>query len=292
MKIVKVKGGLGNQLFQYAFGKRLNQIVDDDVKYDMSSYQYLAEDSIRRPRIMKFNVNLKIATQDELNALCLFSHKGKLTSTKYRIGIGLEAALNRKYYFEKDRAYRNPESLQKYSYFDGYWQSWRTIDKVWSELKEELIPNYSINAETQKMIDKVSNHNSVFVGVRKGDYTDSINHYGEFRQNYYDKAMNYILDRVPNPVFYIFSNDISWVKNNLSFNGKTVVYREPKDIIDDFEDLLIMANCRHSIMVNSTYHWWGAKLKDYEGKIVVAPSKWFFDDKPIDILPPHWVKMS
>ena len=159
------------------------------------------------------------------------------------------------------------------------------------DIRNEFVPNYDISTKTKDIIEKVKQENSVFVGIRKGDYSNSESHFGSFGNDYYQKAMNYISSKVENPVFYVFSNDIPWVKENIDFSNRTVVYREPEDIVDDFEDFLIMTECKHSIIINSTFHWWGARLNYNKDKIVVAPQKWFFDDSPIDIIPPYWVRI-
>ena len=292
MKIVKIKGGLGNQLFQYSYACLMKKLVSDDVKIDLTSFKELIDDSIRKPRLLKMKISLPLADNEEINSICLFKHGGNSLGLKYKGEIFLENLLNRKYYLEKTRDFIDPYKIIDYMYFDGYWQSWRYVDKVWNEIKDELIPSYEIDESTAKMIKRVSNENSVFIGIRKGDYSAELSHYGTFGNTYYQKAMDYIARYVDFPIFYVFSNDIPWVKNNIDFSKRMVVFREPEEIIDDYEDLLIMAACKHSIIINSTYHWWGARLNDNPDKIVVAPKKWFFDGKSIDIVPPHWVKME
>lgn len=291
MRIVKLKGGLGNQMFQYSFAKLIKKRTHDDVKIDLSSFGNLKDDLVRRPRILKFKITLPIATSADLHSICKIKHSGNSQSFMYRAGIAVEKTINPKYYFESDRAYRSVDDMQPYLYFDGYWQSWRYVNEVWDELKEEFTPNYQIEPETREMIGKVKRENSVFVGVRRGDYLTEKNHYGSYGQEYYDKAFRVIEEKIDNPVYYIFSNDIAWVKGNLEFGKRNIIFREPEQIVDDFEDLLIMMNCRHSIILNSTYHWWGGRMNDAADKLVVAPKKWFQDNKPIDIVPPHWVRV-
>ena len=102
--------------------------------------------------------------------------------------------------------------------------------------------------------------------------------------------MKKISEKTENPIFYIFSNDINWCKQNLALdNSFKIVYREPEQQVDDFEELMLMSSCKHAIMVNSTYHWWGAYLIKNKNKVICCPKKWFFDDKPIDIIPNDWV---
>lgn len=287
LQIIKLKGGLGNQMFQYAFAKCMQQYTENIVKLDLSYYMENG-DQIRKPRILKYNLSLPVAMDAEIKSICIFSHFSK----QYRkIKMIFERLLNRQYYIEPDRRYRSLEILKNYSYFDGYWQSWRYADNVIEDLKKEFTPNYVLDDETNAMITQVKNENSVFVGIRRGDYALEQSHYGEFKQDYYDKAMQYIESKVENPIYYIFSNDIEWVKENISFGNRQIIYRENEDVIDDFEELMIMMNCKHSIIINSTYHWWAARLMYQEGKIVVAPKKWFADNKPIDIVPPEWIRI-
>lgn len=291
MKIVKIKGGLGNQMFQYAFAKKVENLTKETIKLDFSTFGELSDDQIRKPRLLQYNLSLEKANEKEINTICKIPHRGNSLSIKYKLGILLESAVNRKYFFERDRRFRVAEKLVTYDYFDGYWQSWKYINGIIGILQKDFTPNYEINQETKNTIKKMQAENSVFVGVRKGDYTLKINHYGIFQQEYYDRALECIENVVKDPVYYIFSNDINWVKNNLNFGKRNVIYREKEDVVNDFEELILMMNCKHSIIVNSTYHWWGARMNYYPGKIVVAPKKWFFDDKPIDIVPPEWEKI-
>lgn len=291
MRIVKMKGGLGNQMFQYAFAKLVQQETGEEVKMDFSSFDALGRDRIRTPRILKFRLSLEKATDDEIRKICKFDHTGNPFSKSYKVKLLAEIMCNRRYYFERNRAYREPGKILDHQYFDGYWQSWRYVDQVWPIVQKEFVPNASLHLETEKQIEMIKQQNSVFVGIRRGDYTEESSHYGCFQQEYYDRTMKYMETHVENPVFYIFSNDIEWVKSNMNFEGRRVVYREREDIIDDFDEFLLMSACQYSICVNSSYHWWAARMNDDEKKIVIVPEKWFFDDRPIDIVPEHWIRM-
>lgn len=287
MRIIKLKGGLGNQLFQYSFAKLIERETGDIVKIDLSSYQALTEDQIRKPRILKYNISLPIATERDIKEICKFNHNGNSQSNRYRVGIALESILNCKYYFEKDRAYRNVKTIASNLYFDGYWQSYRYVDAVIEELERDFIPVDPLGENSKHVLYEIENTESVFIGIRRGDYlTVKPEHYGSLGQNYYDAGMKYIADRIPNAIFYIFSNDIEWVQKNMSFEKYNFVL--VNDTEDDFEDYILMTRCKHSIIPNSTYHWWGARRHDNKEKIVVAPKKWFVDDAPIDIVPTHW----
>lgn len=291
MKIVKLKGGagIGNQLFEYAFAKYFEK-TGEKVTIDIESFnpEFVSHGE---PRILNFNISIPIATKSEIKQKCLFMHSGRTDSFQYRLKVLAEALLNKKYYFEWDRRPRNIEKIRKYDYFDGYWQSWEYVDSVFDELKKDLVPNEKLSSNATSFISKVKNEDSVFVGVRRGDYLKDKRRYGETNIDYYIKGMNYIEKNVSTPIYYIFSNDINWVEQNMDFGNRKIIYRREEDIVDDFEELILMSNCKHSIIQNSTYHWWGARLNYYDGKIVVAPKKWFYDGSKIDIIPPEWIKI-
>lgn len=290
MKIVKLKGGLGNQIFQYCFAKLIEQKTREEVKLDFSEYD-LINDPIRKPRILKFAIDLPSVDKSDLKKVCMIEHNGGRGKFSYRLKIAFEAKFNKKYYFEPNRAYKDVGEIINYSYFDGYWQSWRYVDSIWDDVKVHLIPRFEINENVKADIDEVTTKaNSVFVGIRRGDYLQTKpDHYGSFGMEYYRAAMEKMTEMVKNPIFYIFSNDIEWVKKNMDFNEFHVKYRDK--IYDDFDEFLVMSNCRNAIIPNSTYHWWGARLNYTQNKKVIAPKRWFQDDKPIDIVPNSWIRL-
>ena len=104
--------------------------------------------------------------------------------------------------------------------------------------------------------------------------------------------MSYIAKRLYDPVFYVFSNDVQWCKEHLKWDDFNVQYREQEQQVSDLEEFFIMQSCRNAIIINSTFHWWAAYLIDNPDKIVIHPSKWFFDNKPIDIYHPDWVTVE
>ena len=291
MKIVKLKGGLGNQMFQYAFARLLEKRTNEAVKLDYTSYTSLKNDTVRVPRIAKFSLSLDPATGSDLDSVCKFKHRGNSQSFFYRLGIYAEKTLNKKYFWEPTRAFIDPDVLTSCDYFDGYWQSYKYVDEVKDVLRFDFAPKDQLSEKTAAIQKIMQSQNSVFVGVRRGDYTAEAAHYGQFSSEYYRKAMDLIAEKTENPVFYIFSNDIAWCKENLDFGVHSVLYREPEDQTDDFEELMLMASCKHAIIVNSTYNWWGAYLIDNPKKIVCCPEKWFFDDAPIEIIPEEFTKI-
>jgi hypothetical protein len=290
-RIVKIKGGLGNQMFQYAFATYLNKTLHFLVLLDFSYFNNVGSDSIRVPRIKSFNISLPEATPADLASALLLKHNKNIDDFSYKAQLMIEVLLNHHFLCEQGHKNFPDKILAKNAYFEGYWQDYNYVDTVWPYLQKEFKVKNCISEQSLKMVKKVRNENSVFIGVRKGDYSLKGDRYGSFGQDYYDKAVSFIKSRVDNPVFYIFSNDTDWVEKNLDYKkwGATIWRKE--DTVNDFEDFLIMANCHHSIIINSTYHWWAARLYEYDGKIVVAPNKWFFDKDNLDIIPPRWVRL-
>jgi len=185
------------------------------------------------------------------------------------------------------------DTLKKFLYYDGYWVAWKYVEEMNDILRTEFVPNYELSKKTKKTIEIVQKQNSVFVGIRRGDYLNTKNKmnkiFGTLGPDYYLRAMKYISERVEEPVFYIFSNDIEWCKNNLELDGYNVNFRESEMQTSDFEEMMIMASCKHGIIANSTYYWWGAWLGNNKEKIIVTPEKWTIEDRKIEILPPNWI---
>ena len=292
MKIVRFKGGLGNQMFQYAFAKLLECTFQEEVKLDFSAYSSLMDDPIRQPRLLKYNLSLPIATKSEVNNICLFPHFGNSQSNFYRFQILLEKIFNRNYFFEKNRDFLDINMIGKYCFYDGYWQSYKYIEAVSDIIINDFVPKVDLSNQTLQFIEYVKNSPTTFVGIRRGDFLDEQEHYGAISNDYYLNAMGLITSKYPNTNFLIFTNDVEWCKNNMNFANYHVEYREKCMQVDDFDELMIMRSCQNAIISNSTFNWWGAYLIDNPEKMVVCPETWFIDDKPINIIPDSWIKMK
>lgn len=294
MKIVKFKGGLGNQLFQYAFLRALQLEYDcGEIYSDFSFYKNISGDTVRVPRIEQLQVIHSQASAQDLRKVCIFNHDANPNLLISRIKAFMERKINKDYFYEPDRSFLDISKILANKYFDGYWQSWRYMVGIEQQLKDEVRPKRTLSESTIKTIDQLKDYESVFVGIRRGDYLATSwakKHYGAFGQDYFDEAVRIIKEKVENPVLYVFSNDIAWVKDNITFDCE-VRYREDDEQTSDIEELFIMSSCKHAIIVNSTFYWWGAWLIDNPDKIIVAPKNWFADGSSIDIVPPMWVKI-
>jgi len=292
--IIKLKGGLGNQMFQYAFGKMLQKEYGiTNLKYDDSYIRNgQTEESgkipVRLSYIDGLCINCKFASSKEVSKY--LATKRTPFTLSYRMAVFIDKTINKDYYYERNRSYVNPDNIIRYKYLDGYWQSYRYLKSIRQNLLGEFKPRKELSKKTQDYISDISGKNAVMVGIRLGDYMlgkSQRNHYFQSDENYYNLAMKSLAGEIPNPLFIIFTNRVQECKERYKFDYP-VIFRENHDYVNDFEELQIMRNCKHAIIAGSTFHWWGAWLIENDNKIVIRPSKWFIDDKPIDICPPEW----
>ncbi|MBS1565210.1 MAG: alpha-1,2-fucosyltransferase, partial [Bacteroidetes bacterium] len=145
------------------------------------------------------------------------------------------------------------------------------------------------------VLERVEKTNAVSLHIRRGDYV-TVAHtnqlHGTCSIDYYQRAAELIADVSPDPVFYIFSDDIAWVRENLQLPFP-IVFVEGNDEAHAYEDMRLMSRCRHHILANSSFSWWGAWLNGRPDKIVVAPQKWMNNDSivPKDLIPVSWKRL-
>lgn len=300
MKVVKLKAGLGNQMFQYAFARLLEIGYGiDDVRIDISYFDNPGMRKYLDNGIELLNVHYKVASKDDLKTIRVPYNNNTPHHLQHRLVAASQALLNKNYYFEKTRQYQDVNSILKYSYFDGYWQSWRYLDPIKEIVRKEFTPRNKLSSQSQEYINRYRTCESVFVGVRRGDYlanNKEAKHYGAPSIEYYERAIKLANERLGNPTFIIFSDDIEWVKQTLDFtrggiDTNKIEYRTSEKIYDNFEEMYVMSSCKHAIVSNSTFNFWGAWLEDNQNKLVIAPKDWFKDGSPIDIFPPRWIQI-
>ncbi|MBQ9739024.1 MAG: alpha-1,2-fucosyltransferase [Alphaproteobacteria bacterium] len=272
MLVIQIKGGLGNQMFQYAFG----QVAKSKVVYDTSWFN---TQTLRLYGLDFFNMNPKLISYDKLNNL----RRGY--SSFFHLRIKKHNLL-----FENPCNIFNPKLLDaKDVILNGYFQCHQYYNSIRKQLLKEIVPLREINAVNQKYLDLIKKTNSISIHIRRTDYILLKDSFGFCGIEYYKKAIQHIISKVKNPHFFLFSDDIMWVKENFKLDF-------PYEIIDvnlgqDTPwDLWLMKHCKHNIIANSSFSWWGAWLNENPEKIVCAPQKWFADNRPIDIVPPNWIR--
>lgn len=285
--IIRVKAGLGNQMFQYAFARLLQENYGiENVLLDFSYYKSL---TTKMTMIYDLNTKISKATQSEISNICKLQHTQKPHSFAYRFGIFIEKEINSQYFYEPNRGYINPEEIMNYSYFDGYWQSWRYVQPVVELLKRELTINIKNDEKYNLLLQNIKRQNSVFLGCRRGDYINkkSLQHHYVADYEYYKKAIEFCDNIFSNPIFYVFTNDTQWVKENIHTENELIIVDRTFGF-SDIEENMLMRSTKGAIIPCSTFHWWGAMLNEHKDAVIIRPEHWFIDGSPIDIFPPSW----
>ena len=190
----------------------------------------------------------------------------------------------------------NPEYLRPSKGITFYFGGWHN-EKYFINAKEEVIKKFDFSKEIDStslnLAKEMSNKESVSVHVRRGDYLNeaNINLFGKVcTKSYFEKAINVMNEHIIAPHYYIFSNDIDWVKDNLRFDNVTYVTHNSGK--NSWRDMYLMSQCKYNIVANSSFSWWGAWLSKNESNIVVSPTRFLNNDTVSDIYPHHWVKIS
>jgi len=285
MIIIKIHGGLGNQMFQYAFGRNLSLLHNTPFMID-SSYLRGANQSERSLVLQNFNTILSEATLEEIHKYC---------GTFQKILDRLRPESKRRKILENPDIFDQNILKRTDGYFDGYWNDEKYFRENWNTIQKDFTlknPFGSKALETAQLIE--SQPNAVNLHIRRGDYVSIskiANMYTSLPFSYYENAMNKILKAYPDAHFFISSDDISWVKENFPKNYPATFLSSKE--IPDYEELILMSLCKHNIIANSTFSWWGAYLNQNQNKIVVAPKNWFKDEsKNLNpIILPTWIQM-
>lgn len=286
MIIVKLMGGIGNQMFQYAVARRLAYIHRTELKIDV--YSWFNKQSLRTYELKALHIIENIASEEEVKKFA-FKRQGL---TKKILGKPLEPATN---YITEKFYHFDPEILMLPDgvYLDGYWQSDKYFKDIAMTLQREFTVKYPLVGRNRELAEFVQSRESVALHIRRGDYISdpkTMQFHGVCGADYYSRSVQKIEKVVREPHFIVFSDDPVWAKENLSI-------RYPSTIVDHnspdkgYEDLRLMSLCRHHIIANSSFSWWGAWLNAAPNKVVIAPTRWFKsgDYNTKDLIPNTWV---
>lgn len=298
MIIVRLQGGLGNQMFQYAAGLAASSKRDVPLKLDMTAYGLAAGRSKvqgrfdRAPDILDFEIAASLASDREIEQARYvpFGQLGeKLRQFKYKYLVNyyvghVEGVLS---------AYRG-------RYMDGYFQTERCFIEASVDVRHVYRLKHSLVDAVQPALGRMNDiGTTVSIHVRRGDFVKSEANrlvLNVCDRRYYEHAISYLRSRIGEFVPVIFSDDLEWVRNNLNF-GLGAIFADRFGSEDGrkpttSQELILMSRCSHHIIANSTFSWWGAYLNASPAKIVVAPSVWARGLHGYeDILPPAWVSI-
>ena len=289
MIVVRLEGGIGNQMFQYATAKSLASRLRSNLFYDDSLLKLRRRGlTPRKNELGKFNCVIRPAPA----YFIFFSIFGKKLSNLLSFFTPFQVLV------EKGKFDGRLNHADGSVYLIGYWQNWEYFNSISTQLCKDFTPVESLSPRSSLLMDSiVENTGSVAVHIRRGDYvsnSDAAKFHGALDMSYYEKAINTIVSNIKNPIFFIFSDDIPWCKKFLPLKNN-IVFVDHNYQKDAWQDLILMRACTHHVIANSSFSWWGAWLSDKDKRginnIIIAPKKWFANslDSHHCGLPPHWL---
>jgi hypothetical protein len=293
--VIKLQGGLGNQMFQYAFARTLADTRQEPLLIDNSFYEQEIPGVDTREIELQLFPAIRLQTAGRWLASSFYQYSRWDNRLRKYLGVK-KRTLVREANFRYDPTY---QAMPGHLLLDGLFQS----EKYFSQ-RSELIAEtfrflpFAADDVNSGILRQIQSSLSVSVHVRRGDYvkfaTTNAFH-GTCTPDYYVRGIRRIKDRFPDARFFFFSDDPDWVRTNLAADEPEGVIVSGNSGKDSWKDLCLMSHCKHHIIANSSFSWWGAWLNRKEGKTVIAPEKWFRTTDPFydttDLLPAGWVKL-
>lgn len=286
MIIVKIFGGLGNQMFQYAAGLALARKHSTELELDLSFFENPGKAIAREYGLSVFEISGNIASQE---TVAEYSPSTFLKQLRRLLPWYKRRRVQESHYHFTSDFFKIPNN----SLIEGYFQS----EKYFLEIKENLVKDFSLQIELSEAAEawkqKIESTSSVSLHIRRGDYVESkevSNHIGAQPLEYYKKAVAEIKKSIEDPMFFVFSDDIEWAKEHLEIENVEFV---SDSSLQDYEEMFLMSKCTHNIIANSSFSWWGAWLNKHSEKMVIAPCVWFADgsNDTKDLIPESWIRI-
>lgn len=286
-------GGMGNQMFQYAAGRRLAEKHKTELKLDLT---FLLDRTpqenftYRNYDLDVFNIHENFAKPNEISWL-------KASKVESLLRVVRKFFKNKKYieeahyHFDK-RILNAPDNV----YLDGYWQSDKYFSDIENIIRKEFTFKFEFDKRYKEMAKKIQSVNAICVNVRRGDYVDNPNirkFHGVCSLDYYQRSEKIIDSKINKPYFFIFSDDIKWCMKNLRFNRRFTFVTHDYAGKKFGHYLYLMTLCKHYIIANSSFVWWATWLNHNKDKIVISPKKWFRDESinTKDLIPAKWIRI-
>ena len=297
--LVRLIGGLGNQMFQYAAGRALADRIGANLKLDVTDFDTY---SLRKYELGDLQIRAELAGSSDLKPFRpdVQTESGVssvLAKIKRQLGFQPASIFSESGFGYDERVTR----LSAPVYLDGYWQSEKYFSTIANQLRADFSLRSTPDAPNQTILAAIHAANSalnsaaVSLHVRRGDYVSNAStaqYHGACSLDYYKEAIAYIAARISEPRFFIFTDDPQWVSDNLKTGHATTLIQANGPDRGAF-DLNLMKSCRHHVIANSSFSWWGAWLNANPDKLVVGPKIWFKGAKheTNDRLPPDWVRL-
>lgn len=298
MIIVKLWGGMCNQMFQYAFGYAIAKKYNDDLAFDVDFYENQPGHVGKRKVIGKEVFPNLSKMQFIKRPSWVKPFENKYISHIIRYNWGCNLFIQKKHFLMEKIHHFYPQISHKEdvdNYYDGYWQTGLYFEDVAENLKYEFTPSEEVLKKVKTWRDSIDSSNCVAVHIRRGDYLSKVNSRSLKTGNvigdetYYLKAIALMKSKIENPIFCFFSDDIEWCKKTFGERVENSLFVENQGHDAAIVDLFSIASCEHGIMSPSSFSWWGNWLRsNKQGSIVIAPdgnycAKEYFDN--------NWIKL-
>lgn len=302
-----MRGRLGNQLFQYATLRYIQEVNGnkDQIFLNFSKYVYSKdfENELKYFNVKEYTEKEKLDisfTQKKI--ILLFKIQKRIIrfirpNDYYKIRHNLETKKAKKLiskgiYWKEDGYLNITPSNKKNKVAIGHFESKENFDSIREKILEEITPINKPLEKNKKLYNIINKKNSVCISIRRGDFVTNKEFSKKFNVcgiDYFEKSVKKIKEKVKNPVFIIFSDDIEWCKKNIKLDGE-VYFEDGTDPV--WEKLRLMYSCKHFIISNSTFSWWAQYLSRNKDKVVIAPGKWLNTGYYYDIYDKNWILIN
>jgi len=285
--IIKLQWWLWNQMFQYAFIKALS--LRNKTNFKLNTFDY--KTYFRPLELELLHIEKKYANFNEIPFYERLNSKNKYISFMFFKIKEFCKKRNKNHFFERTVGFDKAMLSIRLWYIEWYFQNENYFVDYQNEIKKDFSFKYPPSKRNQSIIDIISKHNSVSIHIRRGDYLlgNNLFYHWICGLDYYYDAISFIMSHLKSPLFFFFSDDMDWVKENFK-NIKNSYYVDRNIWKNSYEDMRLMSLCKHNIVANSSFSWWWAWLNNNKNKIVIAPKKWF-NQKNMDIVPDWRVKI-
>ena len=287
MKIVRINSGLGNQMFQYAFYCALkNKMKNENFIIENGYFKY---NNIHNGYELNEIFSISFKSNELINIF--FNSENILIKIIRKI---FKIVYRAKILQQKNTQYVSDKINLKKNIFIGYWQS----EQYFKDIENKIRKIYSfpkLDEKNKRLEEKIKNEESISIHIRRGDYIKHPTLGGLITKEYYIKAIEYIEKYIQNPKYYIFSDDIEWCRRELNLNNREITFINHNKDEESYKYMQLMSQCKHNIIPNSSFSWWGAWLNKNPNKIVIAPKRWFTKESGYryeDIVPKSWIKID
>ncbi|MBC7409534.1 MAG: alpha-1,2-fucosyltransferase [Arcicella sp.] len=292
--IIQLQGGLGNQMFQYAFARILAKRNSVTLKLDRSFFDTLSNVQEFTQRNFELGIFKNVCTQASSKEIIKLTRLSFINKIKKKLGVYYKSNIYSEPYLDFQS---EALSIKAPVYIKGYFQSYKYFENQEDLIRETFcFPVGSLEDRNKALLSKLQSETTISVHIRRGDYVTNSKtqqFHGNCSLEYYSKAIALLASKTKKFTLVFFSEDSQWVKEqfgNLQYSKLFIDYNTEEN---SWIDMFLMSSCSHNIIANSSFSWWAAYLNKQNDKIVIAPKKWYanLESNTNDLIPPQWIRL-